>query len=495
LTSYLLILEAEMAQFFKEKANKSKQLSPKLSLSVTQLDHLGAGMAQHQGKVVFIPGALAGEQVSVQLTDQKKNFAKAKLVAVQTSSLDRVKPLCPHYQACGGCDLQHVGIEAQQRHKQTSLENLMLKMSGITSIDAQTLAPALTNTPWHYRRRARLATFFNNNDKSLKLGFRASSSNEIVPIKECLVLAKPLSDLIAPFAKLLGRLKAKASLGHLELTEADNGTYAVLRVTKVLPNADMNALRTFAKDNGISLLLQDDQGELSDVLQAVDVNQDIDVVQATVYQTGQGASLTASTEAVAAASQSVELPEYQLANGQVNCQFTPGNFVQVNGKVNELMVAQAVDWLAPKPGERILDLFCGVGNFSLSLAKTGADVVGVEGVVEMVQQARENAKRNQLANLSFFHADLSADLSQEKWLGKIDKLLLDPARAGAFESLQWLQKMQPKQVVYVSCNPASLARDSSVLLSQGYELKRLGLIDMFPQTHHIEAMALFELVK
>jgi 23S rRNA (uracil1939-C5)-methyltransferase len=478
LTSYLLILEAEMAQFFKEKANKSKQLSPKLSLSVTQLDHLGAGMAQHHGKVVFIPGALAGEQVSVQLTDQKKNFAKAKLVAVQTSSLDRVKPQCPHYQACGGCDLQHLGIEAQQTHKQTSLEDLMLKMSGIASIDAQTLAPALTDTPWHYRRRARLATFFNNNDKSLKLGFRASSSNEIVPIKECLVLAKPLSDLIAPFAKLLGRLKAKASLGHLELTEADNGTYAVLRVTKVLPNADMNALRTFAKDNGIRLLLQDDQGELSDVLEE-----------------GQGASLTASTEAVAAASQSVELPEYQLANGQVNCQFTPGNFVQVNGKVNELMVAQAVDWLAPKPGERILDLFCGVGNFSLSLAKTGADVVGVEGVVEMVQQARENAKRNQLANLSFFHADLSADLSQEKWLGKIDKLLLDPARAGAFESLQWLQKMQPKQVVYVSCNPASLARDSSVLLSQGYELKRLGLIDMFPQTHHIEAMALFELVK
>lgn len=467
-----------MAQFFKEKANKSKQLSPKLSLSVTQLDHLGAGMAQHHGKVVFIPGALAGEQVSVQLTDQKKNFAKAKLVAVQTSSLDRVKPQCPHYQACGGCDLQHLGIEAQQTHKQTSLEDLMLKMSGIASIDAQTLAPALTDTPWHYRRRARLATFFNNNDKSLKLGFRASSSNEIVPIKECLVLAKPLSDLIAPFAKLLGRLKAKASLGHLELTEADNGTYAVLRVTKVLPNADMNALRTFAKDNGIRLLLQDDQGELSDVLEE-----------------GQGASLTASTEAVAAASQSVELPEYQLANGQVNCQFTPGNFVQVNGKVNELMVAQAVDWLAPKPGERILDLFCGVGNFSLSLAKTGADVVGVEGVVEMVQQARENAKRNQLANLSFFHADLSADLSQEKWLGKIDKLLLDPARAGAFESLQWLQKMQPKQVVYVSCNPASLARDSSVLLSQGYELKRLGLIDMFPQTHHIEAMALFELVK
>lgn len=453
-----------MAQFFKEKANKSKQLSSKLSLSVTQLDHLGAGMALHQGKVVFIPGALPGEQVSVQLTDQKKNFAKAKLLKVQSPSLARVKPACPHYDACGGCDLQHLDIATQLQHKQDSLNDLMLKMSGGAAIiDAQVLAAPLTDAAWHYRRRARLATFFNKNDKSLKLGFRAASSNEIVPIEQCPVLAGSLSELISPFSRLLGRLKAKASLGHLELTQADNGTYAVLRITKVLPAQDLAALSAFATQRAIHLLLQDEHGVLQDVTQDSD-------------------------------SHRVELPEYAL-QGQVSCQFTPGNFVQVNGKVNELMVAQAVKWLAPKPGERILDLFCGVGNFSLSLAKAGAEVIGVEGVVDMVTQARDNASRNKLPNLTFYHGDLSADLSQEKWLGKIDKLLLDPARAGAFESLQWLKKMQPKQVVYVSCNPASLARDSSVLLSQGYALKQLGLIDMFPQTHHIEAMALFELIK
>ena len=194
----------------------------------------------------------------------------------------------------------------------------------------------------------------------------------------------------------------------------------------------------------------------------------------------------------------ITLPEYALSQGQVSCQFTPGNFVQVNAEVNQRMVDQAVNWLDLQVGERVLDLFCGVGNFSLALANRGQnldglEVIGVEGVPEMVQQARENAKRNNLTNLSFFHADLSADLSNEKWLGKIDKLLLDPARAGAFESLQWLQKMKPKKVVYVSCNPASLARDSSVLLSQGYQLKQLSMIDMFPQTHHIEAMALFEI--
>jgi len=179
----------------------------------------------------------------------------------------------------------------------------------------------------------------------------------------------------------------------------------------------------------------------------------------------------------------------------VSLTFTPGNFVQVNAQINKAMVAQALDWLAPQPGERILDLFCGMGNFSLPLAKLGAEVIGVEGVPEMVSQARENAAANGLSNLTFYHGDLSADLSCEPWMGKIDKLLLDPARAGAFESLQWLKKMKPRQVVYVSCNPASLARDSAVLLERGYKLQKLGLIDMFPQTHHIEAMALFELAK
>jgi len=191
----------------------------------------------------------------------------------------------------------------------------------------------------------------------------------------------------------------------------------------------------------------------------------------------------------------VTLPYYHLAQESVRCSFTPGNFVQVNGAINQSMVDQAIAWLDPQPGERILDLFCGVGNFSLPLALKAAEVVAVEGVPEMVQQAKQNAIDNKLDNVTFYHADLSADLSTQPWLGKIDKLLLDPARAGAFESLQWLQKMQPKKVVYVSCNPASLARDSSVLLANGYRIAKVGLVDMFPQTHHIEAMVLFELDK
>ncbi|MCU8030144.1 23S rRNA (uracil(1939)-C(5))-methyltransferase RlmD [Shewanella sp. SM73] len=450
-----------MAQFFKAKPNSSKQLSAKLSLSVEQLDHLGAGIAQHQGKVVFIPGALPDETVTVQLTEQKKNYARAKLIKVDSSSPERVEPECPHYHTCGGCDLQHMSLSGQREHKEAALLDIMAKFAGT---EGGALSPALTGEGWHYRRRARLATLFDKNTKHLSLGFRAASSSNVVPISQCLVLAKPLSDLIVPFAKLLNQLSAKASLGHLELIAADNGHFAVLRITKALNDKDFAKLSVFAELHQIHICLQDNEGQFQ----------------------GVGAKLV--------------LPVYQLLdeNAQsdaVSLSFTPGNFVQVNGQINKAMVAQAMDWLAPAPDERILDLFCGMGNFSLPLAKMGADVIGVEGVAEMVTQARVNAKANNLDKLTFYHGDLSADLSLEPWMGKIDKLLLDPARAGTFESLQWLKKMKPRKVVYVSCNPASLARDSAVLLERGYRLQQLGLIDMFPQTHHIEAMALFELTK
>jgi len=450
-----------MAQFFKAKPNSSKQLSAKLSLSVDQLDHLGAGIAQHQGKVVFIPGALPDETVTVQLTDQKKNYARAKLIKVDTPSSERVEPECPHYHTCGGCDLQHMSLSGQREHKEAALLDIMAKFAGA---EGGTLSPALTGEGWHYRRRARLATLFDKNTKHLSLGFRAASSSNVVPISQCQVLAKPLSDLIVPFAKLLNQLSAKASLGHLELIAADNGHFAVLRITKALNDKDLAKLSAFAEQHQIHICLQDNEGQFQGV--------DAELV----------------------------LPVYQLLDDKVesdavSLSFTPGNFVQVNGQINKAMVAQAMDWLAPAPDERILDLFCGMGNFSLPLAKMGADVIGVEGVAEMVTQARVNAKANNLDKLTFYHGDLSADLSLEPWMGKIDKLLLDPARAGAFESLQWLKKMKPRKVVYVSCNPASLARDSAVLLERGYRLQQLGLIDMFPQTHHIEAMALFELTK
>ncbi|MDO6640109.1 MULTISPECIES: 23S rRNA (uracil(1939)-C(5))-methyltransferase RlmD [unclassified Shewanella] len=446
-----------MAQFFKAKPNKTKQLSAKLTLTVSQLDHLGAGIAQHDGKVVFIPGALPGETVTAQLIEQKKKYAKAKLLKIQIATDKRVAAQCPHYQQCGGCDLQHMSIDAQREYKQDALQNLMGKLA--VNIDDKIMTSMITGEQWHYRRRARLATLFDKKTKHLQLGFRAANSNNIVDIKQCDVLAVALSALIEPFSNVLNQLQAKMTLGHLELTEAENGIFAVLRITKALKTDDEQRLKAFALEHQIQLLVQDNDGELRSLV----------------------------------SDDHIELPKYLLANGQVECRFSPGNFVQVNADINQRMVAQAIEWLDPQQDERILDLFCGVGNFSLPLATQAADVIGVEGVPEMVTQAKQNAADNNLTNLSFFHADLSADLSQASWLGKIDKLLLDPARAGAYESLQWLSKMKPKKVVYVSCNPASLARDSQVLIEQGYQLKKLTMLDMFPQTHHIEAMALFEI--
>lgn len=463
-----------MAQFFKAKPNSSKQLSAKLSLTVNQLDHLGAGIAQHQGKVVFIPGALPDETVSVQLTEQKKNYARAKLLNVDTPSAARVTPPCSHYHTCGGCDLQHLALSTQRQHKETALADIMYKFADASLDNGATLSPALVGEAWHYRRRARLATLFDKNTKQLALGFRAASSSKVVSIRQCDVLAKPLSNLITPFATLLNQLAAKSSLGHLELIAADNGNFAVLRVTKPLNDKDMAKLSAFGERHQITICLQDNDGEFTAL-------------------NGELVLPWYELEAAAVSAQSATNAPKMKQSKQVKLTFTPGNFVQVNAHMNQAMVSQALNWLEPAAGERILDLFCGMGNFSLPLATSGAEVVGVEGVVDMVGQARQNAADNQLNNLTFYHGDLSADLSLEPWMGKIDKLLLDPARAGAYESLQWLKKMKPRKVVYVSCNPASLGRDSAVLLERGYRLKKLGLIDMFPQTHHIEAMALFEL--
>lgn len=446
-----------MAQFFKAKPNRSNKLSAKLSLSVTQLDHLGAGIAQHQGKVVFVPGALPGETVTAQLIEQKKRYAKAKLIKIDQTAEKRAAPECEYYGRCGGCDLQHMALSGQREHKQVALDELMSKAcrTDKTHTHSFELISALTGEPWGYRRRARLATHFDKKAKTLNLGFRAASSTQVIAVKHCKVLAPDLSQLISPLSEVLNKLSSKRSLGHVELTQADNAKFVVIRVVNKLSEADVGLLAEFASEHSVSVLMQDDDSQCINVERANDV-----------------------------------LPQYSLAN-DIRLDFSPGNFIQVNGDINLAMVNQAVDWLAPTSSDRVLDLFCGMGNFSLALAKTGAEVIGVEGVPAMVEQAKDNARQNNLTNVEFFHADLSADMSEAPWMRSVDKLLLDPARAGAFEVLHLLDTMQPEIVVYVSCNPASLSRDASVLFEKGYSLSRVGLIDMFPQTHHIEAMAMF----
>ncbi|MCE9678077.1 23S rRNA (uracil(1939)-C(5))-methyltransferase RlmD [Shewanella sp. AS1] len=441
-----------MAQFFKAKPNKSKQISPKQSFEIESLDHLGAGVAHHQGKIVFIAGALPGERVTAQLVEQKKRHAKGKLLKIERASKERIAPPCPYYGQCGGCDQQHLELDKQRQYKGQTLVNLIEKM-GQTQVEE--IAEPLVGDAWHYRRKARLATQYLRETKELVLGFRALASDKVVGIAACPVLDAQLSQLLSPLQQTLNLLSARRSLGHVELIAVDSGPLVVLRITQALGEQDKGKLSEFAQQHSAALVLLDGDGQLETI------------------------------------SGSEALPYYRLDECQLS--FAPGSFIQVNGEMNRKMVTQAMSWLDVQSGERVLDLFCGVGNFTLPLAKAGAQVIGVEGVEAMVAQAKRNAAQSGIDNAAFYHADLSDDIATQPWLVRIDKLLLDPARAGAYESLQWLKKMKPKAVVYISCNPVSLARDCEPLLEQGYRLKKLGLVDMFPQTHHIEAMALFEL--
>lgn len=436
-----------MARFFQPK--KKTQLNTKhQSVQVEKLDHHGAGIAYQNKKPVFIEGALPGEQVLIQLTESKSKFSRANLIKIQKASPQRVEPFCPHYQQCGGCNMQHLSIDDQREYKQHTLSQLMKKFSGQT---AQLDVP-ITADERGYRRRARISLLLDKKSRQLQFGFRKKHSKEIVNVTHCPVLAPELDELLPELQSLLAGFSHQDTLGHVELVKADNTRIIVLRHSKALKDDDNNALVEFANRHQASLYLMPQNDQLNLIC---------------------GDS------------------GYYLEAG-VEIAFEPNNFIQVNQQVNDSMVKQAVDWLALSSQDRVLDLFCGLGNFSLPIAQQVASVVGVEGVDAMVEKAAANAARNGLSNAQFYQANLEQDFSGQIWAGeKFDKVLLDPARAGASGIVNQLSALGAERVVYVSCNPATLARDSQSLLSQGFKLEKLGMLDMFPHTSHLESMALF----
>ncbi len=436
-----------MARFFQPK--KKTQLNTKhQSVQVEKLDHHGAGIAYQNKKPVFIEGALPGEQVLIQLTESKSKFSRANLIKIQKASTQRVEPFCPHYQQCGGCNMQHLSIDDQREYKQHTLSQLMKKFSGQT---AQLDAP-ITGDERGYRRRARISLLLDKKSRQLQFGFRKKHSKEIVNVTHCPVLTPELDELLPELQSLLAGFSHQDTLGHVELVKADNTRIIVLRHSKALKDDDNNALVEFANRHQASLYLMPQSDQLNLIC---------------------GDS------------------GYYLEAG-VEIAFEPNNFIQVNQQVNDSMVKQVIDWLALSSQDRVLDLFCGLGNFSLPIAQQVASVVGVEGVDAMVEKAAANAARNGLSNAQFYQANLEQDFSGQIWAGeKFDKVLLDPARAGASGIVDQLSALGAERVVYVSCNPATLARDSQSLLSQGFKLEKLGMLDMFPHTSHLESMALF----
>ncbi|OLQ91811.1 23S rRNA (uracil(1939)-C(5))-methyltransferase [Vibrio ponticus] len=436
-----------MARFFQPK--KKTQLDTKHQLvTVEKLDHQGVGIAYPSGKPMFIQGALPNEQVVVQLTESKSKFARANLIKVQTSSDERVKAFCPHYHECGGCNLQHLEESAQLKYKQQALSGLMRKFAGQTL----ELSAPITGESLGYRRRARISVMLDKKTRKLQFGFRRKQSKQIVTVTNCPVLDNDLNAMLPELYQLLQGFTRQESIGHVELVKGDNTNVMVLRHLKPLTNKEQQQLESFASQHNAALYLMPQAEQLD---------------------------LVVGEEA------------HYLEAG-VTIPFAPNNFIQVNQVVNQKMVAQALAWLELDKQDHVLDLFCGLGNFSLPMAKQVKSVIGVEGVDAMVEKATQNAQLNQIDNVSFYQANLAEDMSTQPWASeKFDKILLDPARAGASGIVEQLSCLGARRVVYVSCNPATLARDSQSLLEQGYQLEKLGMLDMFPHTGHLESMALF----
>jgi len=442
-----------MAQFFKTSRTKTPNHAMIKQGVIEQLDHQGRGMLFHHSKPVFVEGALPDEIVDIAILETKKRYQKGRVVKTHQTSPLRIEAHCAHYQTCGGCHLQHVESSTQINIKQQGLLTLFRRFA---KYQPDVLAPALMSLPWQYRRCARFGVMYNKKTKKVDMGFRQAGSKALVEQRVCPVLVPALEALILPLKELLNALEAKMSLGHVELVEAEQGVAILLRHLKPLSIHDQNTILQFAATQQVHFYVQPNPTQIDCLTDAV--------------------SLT-----------------YRLPEQACEFEFNIDDFVQVNASVNEKMVAQALQWLALAPSDRVLDLFCGLGNFSLPLARLVDQVVAVEGVQKMVDRASHNAKQAGLENVQFYQADLSdLDALKADWAKlTYNKVLLDPARAGAEACLSFVASKKPSHIVYVSCDPVTLARDSALLLSQGYLLDKLGAIDMFPQTAHIESMALF----
>jgi 23S rRNA (uracil1939-C5)-methyltransferase len=426
-----------------------------LEADITDLSHDGRGVAHVDGKAVFVSGALAGERVRIRFTGKHRHYDEAVVEEILRASPDRVVPRCAHFGVCGGCALQHLDPAAQIAAKQrVLLENF----ERIGKVSPQTVLPPLCDSPWGYRRKARLSVKYVEKKGRVLVGFRESNGRYVADIRSCDVLHPAVGNRIADIAALIETLDAKRGIPQIEVAAGDELVALVFRHLHPLSEHDRSALVDFAKTSRLGVFLQ--PGGIDSV-----------------------APLWPEDAAL-----SFRLPAYDL-----QLDFRPLDFVQVNGGLNLAMIEHALTLLDPQPHERVLDLFCGLGNFTLPLARRAAHVVGVEGEAGLVQRAADNARRNAIGNVSFHAADLVADQRNAPWAkADYELLFLDPPRSGAEAILEYLPRRGVRRVVYVSCHPGSLARDAGTLVNRhGFVMKSAGVMDMFPHTAHVESIALF----
>ncbi len=442
-----------------KKFRRRKQKLPQelVSLTIDSMSHEGRGVARLEGKTVFVDGALSGETVEAKYTNCRSSFDEVTTVNVLAPSSQRVTPKCEHAAICGGCSLQHFEGKAQIGFKQSVLKELFSHAE--VNADCQWLEP-LTAEQWGYRTKARLGVKYVAKKQSVLVGFREKGSSFLADINQCEVLLPKVGTLITELRELIVNMDGRDRYPQIELASGDGQTAFILRHLDPVSENDMQLWLEFAAKHEIELYLQP-KGPT------------------TIHKVHP--------------KNTPDRLVYNMPDFDIKLQFHPSDFTQVNQAINRKMVKLAIELLDPQPDERILDLFCGLGNFTIPLATMSNYVVGVEGSEAMVERGFENAKLNHLDNVKFYAADLTQDNSDEPWaLEGFDKVLIDPPRSGAIEVLRHIPKYEPKVIVYVSCNPATLARDAAELQNMGYTMTHTGVMDMFPHTAHVESIARFE---
>ncbi len=425
---------------------------------IESLDHEGRGVAHVDGKAIFIEGALPGERVSYTAFRRKPTFENAAPTRFSRPRASALPRDCPHFGVCGGCSMQHLDPFAQAAAKQCILEDAFWH---IARLRPESILPPIVGPSWGYRRRARLTVRLVPKKGGVLVGFHEKRSSYVAVMDSCAILPPAISALLPELKRLIASLSIPDRLPQIEVAAGDTPAALVFRILEPLTLADEDLLRRFTDHHGVHVWLQTGGPDT-----------------ATLFHPADGG-----------------WPAYRLPDFDVTLRFRPTDFTQVNHDVNRVLVRRALGLLQVRPGERIADMFCGLGNFTLPLARQGAHVVGVEGSAPLIARAKENAAFNGLAERIDYHvANLFAVTPEQLagW-GSFDKMLIDPPREGAVELVKSFGEDAPSRIVYVSCNPATLARDAAVLVHEkNYHLRVAGIANMFPQTSHVESIALFE---
>ncbi|MFI4889960.1 MAG: 23S rRNA (uracil(1939)-C(5))-methyltransferase RlmD [Steroidobacterales bacterium] len=430
--------------------------APELTADIVALAHDGRGIARIDGKVVFVAGALPGERVRLLVQRRRRQMDEAALLEILSPSPDRVTPKCAHFGVCGGCSLQHLAPSAQLAAKQGQLLEDLARIGRV--VPERVLAP-LQGPQWAYRRRARLGVKYVHKKGRVLAGFRERDKPYLADIRCCEVLVESLRTLPGDLAALVETLSIREHMPQVEVAVGDAATALVFRVMRPPAPADIEKLEAFGLRHGVQIFLQ-----------------------------------SGGPDTVAALHPGAAPLSYRIDAAGVSIEFGPLDFVQVNASINDSMVAAAIAELQAGPDDAVLELFCGLGNFTLPVARGVRQVTGVEGDPGLVARARANAAANGIANAQFAAENLFEPAGWGPWAqGRYACVLLDPPRAGAAAAMLHMSQWAPRRIVYISCHPGSLARDAGILAqSQGYRLIAAGVMDMFAQTTHVESIAIFE---